>query len=215
MEKDSQRLEKQMAFLMEADREKFITRQTYLTGGSRKENDAEHAWHIALMAMILEEYANEKIDLLHTIQMLLIHDLVEIYAGDTFAYDEEAKKSQRQREENAADRLFALLPEDQGKRLRALWEEFEAAATPEALFARTMDNIQPAMLNASSAAGNGRSWMEHQTRLSSILRRHQLTEKGSDTLWEFCRDTCLMPAVRAGKIIDDLPKNSEETGRSR
>ena len=104
MEKDSQRLEKQMAFLMKADKEKFITRQTYLTGGSRKENDAEHAWHIALMAMILEEYANEKIDLLHTIQMLLIHDLVEIYAGDTFAYDEEAKKSQRQREENAADR---------------------------------------------------------------------------------------------------------------
>ena len=209
------RLEQQMQFIMEVDKLKQITRQSYITGGSRKETDTDHSWHLAMMCALLSEYANEKIDVLKTMEMVLIHDIVEIDAGDTYAYDAAGNQSKRQREVAAAERIFHLLPEDQAVYMRQLWEEFEAAATPEALFARTMDNIQPAMLNASPAAGNGRSWMEHQTRLSSILRRHQLTEKGSDTLWEFCRDTCLMPAVRAGKIIDDLPKNSEETERSR
>lgn len=201
MKELSERLRQQMAFLLEIDKEKFITRQTFLSDGKRRENDAEHAWHLAMMVLILGEYANEKIDLLRTVSMVLAHDLVEIYAGDTFAYDEEGKKTQRQREEVAADRLFALLPEDQRDALRGLWEEFEAAKTPEAAFARAMDNLQPTMLNAAT---DGISWTEHRTKLSSVLKRQELTPVGSKTLWELCRDQYLVPAVERGKIADDL-----------
>lgn len=127
-----ERLDKQFAFFREIDKEKKIGRQTYLTGAERKENDAEHAWHMAIMTLLLSEYANEKIDVLKTVSMLLIHDLVEIDAGDTYAYDEAGKATQREREVKAADRIFSILPEEQGKALRALWEEFEARETPEA-----------------------------------------------------------------------------------
>ena len=127
-------------FFREIDKEKFIGRQTYLTDGVRKENDAEHAWHMAIMTVLLAGYANEKIDVLKTVTMLLIHDIVEIDAGDTYAYDEDAKKTQREREVKAAYRIFGLLPEKQGKEFRALWEEFEAQETAESKFARTMDN---------------------------------------------------------------------------
>lgn len=120
------RLEQQISFIREIDKEKQIGRQTYLTGGSRKENDAEHAWHIALMAILLSEYANEPIDLLRTVTMLLIHDLVEIDAGDTYAYDEAAKATEHDREARGADRIFGMLPREQGSALRALWEEFNA-----------------------------------------------------------------------------------------
>lgn len=136
---DNERLERQMEFIKEADKEKLIGRQTYLADASRKENDAEHAWHLALMAFILSEYANEKIDVLKTIMMLLIHDIVEIDAGDTYAYDEDGIKTQRQREEKAAERIFSILPENQGQYFRALWEEFDTGSTGEAKFARTMD----------------------------------------------------------------------------
>ena len=122
--KNKDRLDKQMAFCKEIDKEKQIGRQTYLADGTRKENDAEHAWHMAVMTLLLSEYANEEIDVLRTISMLLIHDLVEIDAGDTYAYDEEAKKDQQEREQKAADRIFAILPEDQAEKLRALWDEF-------------------------------------------------------------------------------------------
>ena len=140
---ENERLKQQFAFCLEADKEKKIGRQTYISDASRKENDAEHAWHMALMTLILSEYANEEIDVLRTISMILIHDIVEIDAGDTYAYDEEAKKSQKEREEKAADRIFSMLPEDQKCKFRELWEEFEAQETKEAKFARTMDNIQP------------------------------------------------------------------------
>lgn len=133
-------------FIREIDKEKFIGRQTYLTDGERKENDAEHAWHMAIMVLLLSGYSNEKIDVLRTISMLLIHDIVEIDAGDTYAYDEEARKTQKEREEKAAERIFGLLPEEQGNYLMELWKEFEARETPEAKFARTMDNLQPMML---------------------------------------------------------------------
>mgnify|MGYP003469263374 CR=1 FL=1 len=146
----NERLDKQMDFIREIDKEKFITRMTKLTDGKRRENDAEHAWHMAIMCLLLGEYANEDIDLLKTISMILIHDVVEIDAGDTYAYDDEGKKSQRERELKAADRLFGLLPDDQGKKFRALWEEFEEGKTAEARFAHTMDNVQPAMLNNST-----------------------------------------------------------------
>lgn len=199
-QEQQQRLRRQMEFLLEADKEKFITRQTYLSDAKRKENDAEHAWHLALMAWVLSEHANEKIDLLRTILMVLIHDLVEIDAGDTFAYDEEGKKTQRQREEAAADRLFALLPGDQGAALRALWEEFEAAATPEAAFAHAMDNLQPTMLNAATG---GIAWAEHRTTLSDCLRRHEGTRAGSAVLYDFCKETYLKPFVASGQLAGD------------
>jgi len=147
---DMERLDKQFDFFREIDKEKNIFRQSYLTDGSRKENDAEHAWHAALMILLLSEYSNEKIDVLKTVTMILLHDIVEIDAGDTYAYDEDGKKSQRQREEAAAERIFGLLPKDQADKMRAIWEEFEERKTPEAKFARTMDNVQPMMLNDSS-----------------------------------------------------------------
>ena len=147
------RLDKQFDFIREIDKEKMIKRQTYLSDASRKENDAEHAWHAAVMTILLSEYANEKIDILKTVTMILLHDVVEIDAGDTYAYDEEGKKTQRQREERAAERIYGMLPEDQGQKLLALWEEFEAAETAEARFARTMDHIQPLMMRQMADRG--------------------------------------------------------------
>ena len=198
---DDKRLSKQFEFCLEADKEKFIGRQTYLSDGIRKENDAEHAWHMAVMTLILGEYANEKIDLLKTISMILIHDIVEIDAGDTYAYDEEKKKSQKSRELAAADRIFAILPEDQQQKFRQLWNEFEAAETPEAKFARAMDNVQPIMLNDATG---GKSWEERKIRLSQILNRNLITPEGSQTLWDYMRENFIKPNVDSGKIIKDI-----------
>ena len=170
------RLEQQVAFIREIDKEKRIGRQTYLTGAIRKENDAEHAWHIALMAILLAEHANEPIDVLKTVTMLLIHDLVEIDAGDTYAYDTAAKATEQEREAKGADRIFGMLPPDQGRAFRALWEEFNRGDTPEARFAHAMDNFQPVMLNAAT---DGKAWAEHGVRLSQILKRNQITPDGS------------------------------------
>ena len=195
------RLHKQFEFCREADKEKFIGRQTYLSDGVRKENDAEHAWHMAVMALILGEYANEEIDLLKTISMILIHDIVEIDAGDTYAYDEEKKKSQKNREMAAADRIFAMLPEDQQQKFRQLWDEFEAAETPEAKFARAMDNVQPLMLNNAT---NGKSWEERGVCLSQILKRNQVTPEGSEKLWDYVHKNFIAPNVEKGKIIKDI-----------
>ena len=197
---DNERLEKQFDFFREIDKEKFIGRQTYLTDGERKENDAEHAWHMAIMTVLLAEYANEKIDVLKTVMMLLIHDLVEIDAGDTYAYDEEGKKTQREREEKAAKRIFGLLPEEQGGKLMALWEEFEAYETPEANFAHTMDNIQPVMLNDAT---DGKAWLEHGVHLSQILGRNKKTAEGSRELWQYANEKMIAPNVAKGRIIED------------
>ena len=193
----NERLERQFDFCREIDKEKFIGRQTYLSDGQRKENDAEHAWHMAIMAILLSEYADEKIDVLKTVTMLLIHDLVEIDAGDTYAYDEEAAKSKRKREEAGADRIYGLLPEDQKQKLRALWEEFEAWETPEAKFAHTMDNIQPLMLNAAT---EGKSWVEHGVHIDQILMRNRKTAQGSEQLWEYAFHNFIKPSLDAGKI---------------
>ena len=197
---EKSRIEKQFEFCREIDKEKFIGRQTYLTDRNRKENDAEHAWHMALMAVLLSEYSNERIDVLKTVTMLLLHDLVEIDAGDTYAYDEEAKKTQKQRELAAADRIFGLLPEDQQEKLRGLWEEFEAESTPEARFARTLDNIQPTMLNAAT---DGRSWAERGVRLSQILGRNQNTGRGSEMLWKYSYENFILPNVEKGRIKNE------------
>ena len=166
------RLEQQFEFIREIDKEKFIGRQTYLSDGKRKENDAEHAWHMAIMTILLSEYANEEIDVLKTVTMLLIHDIVEIDAGDTYAYDEEAKKTQKEREQKAAERIFGLLPPDQGEKFKKIWEEFEARETKEARFARTMDNLQPVMLNDET---DGKAWVEHGVHLEQIMKRNQNT----------------------------------------
>ncbi|MCD7746242.1 MAG: HD domain-containing protein [Lachnospiraceae bacterium] len=195
---NEERIRRQFAFCLEMDKEKNIGRQTYLSDGERKENDAEHAWHMAVMTLVLGEYANEDIDLLRTISMLLIHDVVEIDAGDTYAYDEEGKKTQRQRELAAADRLFSLLPPDQGAKMRALWDEFEACETPEAKFARTMDNIQPAMLNA---AAGGKAWSEKGVHLNQILERNKNTAQGSQALWDYSRENFIEPNVKDGTIL--------------
>lgn len=200
---DQERLRRQMAFCLEIDKEKEIFRQTYLSDGSRKENDAEHAWHMAIMTVLLREYANEEIDVLKTVTMLLIHDLVEIYAGDTYAYDVEGQKTQRQREQQAADRLFPLLPEDQAGAFRGLWEEFEDAETPEAKFAHAMDNLQPAMLNAAS---EGKAWAERKNCLSQVLGRNQGTARGSQTLWEYSYTHLIHPSVAAGRLRQDVPE---------
>lgn len=197
---DKERLEKQFDFFREIDKEKFIGRQTYLTDAKRKENDAEHAWHMAIMTILLGEYANEEIDILKTVTMLLIHDLVEIDAGDTYAYDEEAKKTQEQREKAAADRIFGMLPDEQNEYLRGLWEEFEEGRTPEAKFAHTMDNIQPTMLNAAT---DGKAWEEHGVWLSQILGRNRNTAKGSEKLWEYSYQNFILPNLEKGRIKDN------------
>ena len=176
------RLEKQMQFIVELDKAKQIVRQTYLADASRKEDDAEHSWHMAVMVPLLAEYANEPIDVAHTMLMCLVHDVIEIDAGDTYAYDIAGNETKRERELRAADRIFQLLPEDQAQTFRALWDEFEAAKTPEAKFANTMDKIQPVLLNDASG---GRSWKEHGVRVDQILKRNAHTAEGSQALWDY------------------------------
>ena len=187
-----ERIEKQFEFLKEIDKEKNIFRQTYLADGMRKENDAEHAWHMALFVMVLSEYANEDIDVLKTMKIVLIHDLIEIYAGDTYAYDSKGKESKRGRELAAADRLFSILPKDQAEEFRALWDEFEENITPEARFANTMDKIQPLMLNNAS---EGRSWEEHGVHASQVYGRNEKIHLGSEELWKYADETFIRPNV--------------------
>lgn len=196
----TKRLEQQINFIREMDKEKFIGRQTYLSDGKRKENDAEHAWHLALMTFLLSEYANEPIDVLKTMVMVLFHDVVEIDAGDTYAYDEEGKKTQAQREQKAAKRLYGLLPEDQGAKLKAIWEEFEAKNTPESRFAHTMDNLQPVILNAAT---NGKAWNEHGVYLSQFMGRQEDTPKGSEVLWQYEWEKLVEPFLKNGTIKND------------
>lgn len=195
-----ERLARQIDFCREIDKEKFIQRQTYRSDGKSMENDAEHAWHMAVMTLLLSEYANEEIDVLRTVSMLLIHDLVEIDAGDTYAYDEEGRKTQAAREAKAAERIFHILPEDQAEWINGLWHEFEEGATPEAKFAHTMDNFQPVMLNAAT---DGKSWAERGVRLSQILGRNKNTSAGSETLWEYSRKNFIEPNVQKGRIKEN------------
>ena len=197
---DRERLQKQIDFIKEIDKEKMIKRQSYLTDCDTNENDAEHAWHMAIMTLLLKEYANEEIDVLKTVTMLLIHDLVEVYAGDTYAYDEEGKKTQAEREAKAADKLYGILPEDQGEYLKSIWLEFEEQKTPEAKFARTMDCFQPLMLNDAT---NGKAWKEHDVRRSWVMNRNKNTRAGSEELWQFAKENFIDPNVENGNIIDD------------
>lgn len=192
------RLEDQMKFLLEIDKEKNILRQTHLSGHGRRENDAEHAWHMAIMIYLLREYANEKIDLAKTMMMALIHDIVEIDAGDTYAYDTAALATQQEREAKAAQRIFGLLPEDQREEMLALFQEFEDYETPEARFAHVLDNLQPLMLNNSN---NGGDWREHQVKRSQVYKRNARTSTGSETLWAYM-EGLIQGNVEKGNIQD-------------
>ena len=193
---DSERIRKQFEFLQEIDKEKTIFRQTYIADASRKENDAEHSWHLAMMVLIMAEYANEEIDVLHTMSMVLIHDLIEIDAGATYAYDSAGNTTKRERELKAADRLFNILPEDQAEKIRALWDEFEEGVTPEAGFANSLDKIQPLMLNNASG---GKSWEEHAVHLSQVLGRNERTPDGSRDMWDYARENFIEPNI--GKTL--------------
>ncbi len=176
-----ERLKKQMEFSLEIDKEKNIFRQTSLSGHGRKENDAEHAWHMAIMAYILREYANEEVDITKVMLMCLIHDIVEIDAGDTYAYDAEGLKTQKAREDAAKQRIFSMLPDDQKTELISLFDEFEQAGSAEARFAHSMDNLQPLMLNNSNG---GSDWIEHGVRADQVYGRQQGTRPGSEILYE-------------------------------
>ncbi len=192
----SNRLQQQMDFLLELDRSKSVWRQTYLANADRRENDAEHSWHLAVMCLLLGEYANGEIDLLKTVTMVLFHDVIEIDAGDTYAYDEAGHETKAARESEAAKRLYGMLPEDQGERLRALWEEFETGETAEAKFARTLDRVQPLMLNDASG---GRSWEEHGIAAEQVYRRNGQTHAGSEQLWDYAR-ALIEKNVENGKL---------------
>jgi putative hydrolase of HD superfamily len=190
-----------MDFCREVDKEKEVFRQSFLCSGNRRENDAEHAWHMALMAMILQEYSNENVDLLKVIEMLVIHDVVEIDAGDTYAYDVEGLKSQEEREKKAADRIFGMLPDDQRNWMMDLFHEFEAGETAESKFARALDNVQPVMQNDAS---DGRDWREKGIRLSQAIERQRRTARGSQILWDEVSKPMLQRNIDLGNIIGDV-----------
>ena len=196
---EKERLEKQICFIVEVDKVKNIFRQTYLADGERKENDAEHSWHLALMAVLLQEHMEDKADLTKVMIMVLIHDLVEIDAGDTYAYDEKGAQTKREREVKAADRIFGLLPEDQGQYFRELWEEFEAYETPEAKFAHLLDNFQPLLLNDASG---GRSWKEYGVHRSQPMKRNERIPDTSETVWEKMQEI-FDKHVKCGNLLED------------
>jgi 5'-deoxynucleotidase YfbR-like HD superfamily hydrolase len=186
------RLANQLLFILEIDRLKSVYRRTYLVDGTRSENSAEHSWHLALMAMVLAEHANKPLDVGKVIRMVLIHDIVEIDAGDTYIYDEQGDKAER--EQQAATRIFGLLPPDQEREFRELWEEFEAGETPEARFASALDRFMPQLHNYHT---QGRSWKEHGITAERVLSRNVEIAGGSVTLWEFTQ-TLIEQAVAEG-----------------
>ena len=199
-----ERLRKQLEFALEIDKEKNILRQTHLSGDGRRENDAEHAWHMAIMAYLLREYANEEVDIAKVMLMCLIHDIVEIDAGDTYAYDEENLKTQKAREDAAKDRIFSILPQDQKEELTALFDEFEAYETAESKYAHSLDNLQPLMLNDSNDGGD---WVEHGVRAEQIYGRQRKTKIGSEKLF---RDDQRVIVVRAAGPGENSKEVSDE-----
>ena len=192
-----ERIKKQLEFSMEIDKEKNVFRQTSLSGKGRKENDAEHAWHMAIMAYLLREYSNDEIDVAKTMLMCLIHDIVEIDAGDTYAYDEEGLKTQKERENAAKERIFSILPDDQKQELTALFDEFESGQTAESRFAHAMDNLQPLMLNDSN---DGADWREHNASAKAVYGRHAMTKLGSETIYAIT-EQIIKKHIERGNLI--------------
>ena len=206
----NERLGCQLAFALELDKEKNVLRQTHLTGHGRRENDAEHAWHMALMAYLLREYANEPVDIARVMLMCLLHDVVEIDAGDTYAYDEAAKESQAAREAAAAERIFGLLPADQASEFRALFAEFDAGESADARFARAMDNLQPLLLNDSNDGGD---WKEHAVTASQVYGRQCRTSLGSAELFRVT-DEILQRHIAAGHIRSEAEEGGSASGNA-
>lgn len=192
----SKRLMKDIEFIVELDKMKSIFRMTSVIGEDRHEDDAQHSWHISVMAMLLSEYANEKVDTCKVIKMLLTHDLVELYAGDTFCYDNIGNMDKRERELAAADKLYGMLDEDKAKELRDLWDEFEEQKTPEAIFAASMDRLQPMLSNYNN---NGGTWKKHNVAKEDIYKRIEPVKKSSDKLWQFV-ENMLEDAYNRGLI---------------
>ncbi len=191
-----ERLKKQLDFILEIDKEKNILRQTHLSGHGRRENDSEHAWHMAIMAYLLRDYSNEPVDIAKVMLMCLIHDIVEIDAGDTYAYDAEGLKTQKAREDAAKERIFSLLPEDQKKELVALFDEFEDFSTPESKFAHAMDNLQPLLLNNSNGGGD---WREHGVSAEQVYGRQRKTALGSEKLYDVT-DQIIQEHIEKGNL---------------
>lgn len=190
------KLKQQLDFILEIDKEKNILRQTHLSDHGRRENDAEHAWHMAIMAYLLKEYSNEPVDITKVMIMCLIHDIVEIDAGDTYAYDTEGLKTQKAREDAAKERIFSLLPNAQKEELTALFDEFEESKTAESRFAHVMDNLQPLLLNNSNG---GADWREHEVYASQVYGRQQKSRYGSKQLYEIT-DQILKENIKKGNI---------------
>ncbi len=195
---DRERIKKQLDFILEIDKEKEIFRQNHITGHKRRENDAEHAWHMGVMVYLLKEYSNRDFDVAKAMLMALVHDVVEIDAGDTYAYSDEGKDSQKEREAKAAERIFGILPKEQGESLRALFEEFEEGESAEAQFVRAMDNLQPFLLNN---ANDGVDWISHGVKKSQVEERQMRTKKGSEKLWKITKEL-IEENVRKGKLIN-------------
>jgi putative hydrolase of HD superfamily len=192
------RLTQQIQFIIEIDQLKQVLRQTLLNDGSRRENSAEHSWHLAMMVIVLAEYAPQGVTLLSAIKMVLLHDLVEIDAGDTFCYDVQGNESKAQREAQAALRLFGLLPADQASELRSLWEEFEAQETPTAKFAAALDRIQPLLHNQQNRGG---TWLIHGITRDQVMKRMAAVETGAPELWLFVQQV-IEECVAAGYLKD-------------
>ncbi len=196
---ENERLRQQIEFLKEIDDLKQILRQTVLTKDRRQENDAEHSWHLAMLVMVLSEYSNHSsIDLLRTVKMVLIHDIIEIDAGDTFCYDDHDRNAKTEKERKAAHRIFGILPEEQAQEFIDLWEEFEAMETPEAQFAAAVDRLQPLLLNYYS---EGYAWKKHGIKRSQVIERNHHISKGSKVLWEFA-ENLIEESVNKGYLID-------------
>jgi len=197
------RLERQIQFIIETDKLKEVLRQTLCTQSRRQENSAEHSWHFALMIIVLAEHANEPIDVLRVLKMVLIHDLVEIDAGDTYAYDTKNMADQHEREARAADRIFGLLPTDQAAEFRAIWDEFEARTTPEARFAAACDRFHPMLLNCLTG---GETWKKHGVTHEKVVARNQHAREGSVALWQYAAQ--MLDAARAKDCFAPPPPPS-------
>lgn len=191
-----ERIKRQMAFALEIDKAKNVFRQTHLSLNGRNENDAEHSWHMAIMAYLLREYANEEIDIVKVMLMCLIHDIVEIDAGDTYAYDAEGLKTQKAREDAAKERIFSILPKEQKEEFTALFDEFDAYETAESKFVHAIDNLQPLILNDSN---NGGDWQEHDVTVEQVYKRQGKTKLGSVKLFEIT-DEIIQDNVRKGNL---------------
>lgn len=197
LKSDFSKLERQLVFIAEMDKMKNILRRTLITDSSRRENDAEHSWHIALMAVILEEYAAKPVNMSRVLSMLVIHDLIEIYAGDTFAFDVEANMEKESKEKVAADKLFSILPDEQGIKLRSLWEEFDAMNTDDSIFAASLDRLQPFIHNTLT---NGHTWKIAKVKKEQVYKRMEPVKIGIPYIWEWVEQQ-IQTAINKGLII--------------